>query len=136
MVWDLICYRADRFAAFAPIAGAFWQPLPGDCPSGPAHVRHIHGFSDTVVPLEGRPIGTYHQGNVVAALLMRRNSNGCPSAPTRYHTEGGSAETLQCRTWDGCSSGRELQFCLHPGGHKSPQGWVESAWRWVQSVAE
>lgn len=55
MVWDMACYRGARFAAFAPIAGAFWEPLPESCGT-PVNLRHVHGTSDTVVPMAGRPI--------------------------------------------------------------------------------
>ena len=54
MVWYLACLRAQSFAAFAPIAGAFWQPMPTQGRSGPVNLSHIHGLTDAMVPLEGR----------------------------------------------------------------------------------
>lgn len=43
MTWYLACFMGERFAAFAPIAGAYWEPMPTTCPSGPVSMRHIHG---------------------------------------------------------------------------------------------
>ncbi|HFD15528.1 MAG TPA: polyhydroxybutyrate depolymerase, partial [Rhodospirillales bacterium] len=57
MVWHLACYDRARYRAFAPIAGAFWEPLPEDCEAGPVRLLHLQGFADRVVPIEGRAIG-------------------------------------------------------------------------------
>ena len=35
--------RGQAFAAYAPIAGAFWLPMPANCPGGPVNLSHIHG---------------------------------------------------------------------------------------------
>ncbi|MEO1016744.1 MAG: alpha/beta hydrolase-fold protein [Pseudomonadota bacterium] len=131
MAWDVACYRGDRFAAFAPIAGAFWEDLPETCPAGPVNLRHVHGFTDNVVPLEGRAIRQWHQGDVFAGFGILREINGCRANPVSFDMDDG----LRCRSWEGCSSGKELELCLHDGGHMAPDGWVEDAWSWVQSVA-
>ena len=38
----------------APVAGAYWEPLPETCPSGPMSLRHVHGLADPTVPMKGR----------------------------------------------------------------------------------
>ncbi len=58
MVWNLACYRSPLFAGYAPIAGAFWDPIPQHCPTPTPTLFHVHGMSDRTVPLGGRPIGS------------------------------------------------------------------------------
>jgi len=127
MVWDLACRAPGPYAAFAPVAGAFWEPLPEDCPAPPRPLVHVHGTADAVVPLAGRALGggRWRQGDVgagIAVLLARR---GCGPAPDRVEADGG----LVCRVWDAasCASGAGLQDCRHPGGHEVPAGWFDRA---------
>jgi polyhydroxybutyrate depolymerase len=54
MVWYLACSNPERFAAFAPIAGAFWEPIPESCAGTRPPIMHFHGLSDTTVPIAGR----------------------------------------------------------------------------------
>jgi polyhydroxybutyrate depolymerase len=131
MVWYEACERGHAFAAFAPIAGAFWKPMPTRCPSGPVNLSHIHGLTDAMVPLEGRePEPGFVQGDVFAAMALLRETDGCSSAPTRFGNDG----PLVCRIWDGCTSGRVLRMCLHPYEHDMRPPWILDAWEWVQSL--
>lgn len=53
MAYRLACERAERFAAFGTVAGAF-ATIPGGCtPQRPMPVMAIHGLLDRVVPFEG-----------------------------------------------------------------------------------
>lgn len=132
MAWDMACYRGEEFTAFAPISGAFWTPLPETCPSGPVNLRHVHGTTDTVVPMAGRPIRqTYRQGDVMQGMAVWRQADGCPETPDAIERDG----RLTCQVWRSCTSGRELQLCLHDGGHTPLPGWVEDAYRWVEHVS-
>lgn len=131
MVWYAACLRGRTFAAYAPIAGALWLPMPGSCPGGPVNLSHIHGLTDPVVPLEGRPTEPpYVQGDVFAAMALLRQTDGCDSAPTRFEADG----PLMCRVWEGCASGRKLRLCLHPFGHELRPDWIVDAWNWVQAL--
>ena len=133
MAWDIACYRGDEYTAFFPVAGAFWRPLPQRCPGGPVNLRHIHGLSDTVVPIRGRPIaGRFHQGDVNQAMTLLREGDGCPAEPPRIEQQNG----LSCEVWDQCASGKELQLCLHDGGHMMPSGWVSDAVRWAETLVK
>ena len=133
MAWDVACYRGDQVAAFYPVAGAFWRPHPASCPSGPVNLRHVHGTSDQVVPMEGRPIGAFwHQGDVRESILLLAAQNGCAEAPDRIEIQG----NVTCEIWDQCTSGRELQLCLHPGGHVLPQGWISQVLSWAGALTE
>ncbi|MFL5333089.1 MAG: alpha/beta hydrolase family esterase [Geminicoccaceae bacterium] len=131
MVWYEACLRGPVFGAYAPIAGAFWLPMPTSCPGGPVNLSHIHGLTDTMVPLEGRePALGFAQGDVFASLALLRATDGCISAPTRFVMDG----PLMCRIWEDCRSGRTLRLCLHPYGHDLRPEWVINAWEWVQSL--
>lgn len=129
MAWLLACYEGQRFAAFVSVAGALRRPQPSaDCPGGPVRMLHIHGFTDTQVPLEGRQIRDWHQGDVFEGLARLRQQNGCPSRPSRIEL----GEPYRCRIWDTCASGREIELCLHDGGHEMPEGWADVALAWFE----
>jgi polyhydroxybutyrate depolymerase len=135
MVWDLICHRPDRFAGFAPVAGAFWEPHPTGCVASADNrenrdvpIIHFHGTGDTVVPMAGRPIGEYRQGDVARSMATLRATYQCQPAPTVSSALG----TMTCEIWQGCAGAAKLQLCLHPGGHVRPDGWfdrVADFWR-------
>lgn len=130
MVWLLACTQGQQFAAFAAVSGALRQPMPvAGCTGGPVRMLHVHGFSDTQVPLEGRRIRNWHQGSVFAALDRQREVNGCRSEPSRIEL----GEPFRCRIWQGCASGREIRFCLHDDGHRVPDGWAQLAIDWFEN---
>lgn len=129
MAWHLACYTFDKFTAFAPVAGGLRRPAPeGKCPAGPVRLLHIHGFSDAQVPLEGRAIRDWHQGDVFEGLSKLRQTNGCRSNPTAFTTRG----RYQCRQWTGCKSRKDIEFCLHPRGHELPRGWDNRVFQWFE----
>lgn len=129
MAWMMACYEGEHFAGFASVAGALRRPIPQEtCPGGPVRMMHIHGFSDAQVPLEGRGIGDWHQGDAFESLSLLRETNQCRTNPTTI-TMG---EKFQCRIWQGCGSDRDIQFCLHDGGHGLPQGWAELTREWFE----
>ncbi len=132
MVWYLACQGRGRFAAYAPVAGAFWVPEPQNCPAGPQNLRHVHGTADAVVPLTGRRVGSgFVQGDLSRSIATWRRVNGC-SLPPVETTSGG----LVCQTWNAsdCASRRDLQVCLHDGGHVVPSGWIASAMDWAADL--
>jgi len=132
MVWELACHRGDAFAAaFAPVAGAFWEPLPEACQGGPVDLRHVHGTADGTVPLAGRAIrGQFRQGDVFRGMAVLRAANGC-SAPARVEEVDG----LRCEVWDGCVAGeRDLRLCLHGDGHILPEGWTAAIHAWARGL--
>jgi len=131
MAWDIACYQGQDYTGFAPMAGAFWDPLPETCPAGPVTLRHIHGTGDTVVPMTGRPIGSeWHQSDVMKSFAIWKAVDGCLAEPTAETQEG----ALSCQTWNGCDSGRSLELCLHPGGHLGPAEWVGEGIEWIEAV--
>lgn len=129
MAWMVGCYEGDRISAVISIAGALRRPIPdGQCPGGPFRLLQIHGFTDKQVPLEGRGIRDWHQGDVFEALSLLRNTNQCRSQPSTMVIDEG----LRCRMWTGCETDADIRLCLHDGGHGLPKGWAAYALNWLE----
>ncbi len=136
MVSYLACADPGAFAAYAPVAGAFWRPLPKEC-AGPVDLLHTHGWSDGVVPLEGRILGggemdddVFAQGDVWQAMQVWRAANGC-----RPDADGhGESGIFWRKSWHDCDSGRKLDFALHTGGHAVPEAWTGMALDWFEGL--
>lgn len=139
MAWYFGCYSKVAIAGLLPVAGGLRRPLPSGgkkqpdgsiaitCPGGPRKIVHIHGFADRQVPLEGRGIRSWHQGDVFEGLAVQRHTNQCGSRPDAITSKG----PLWCRTWNACASGKSVQFCLHAGGHWMPKDWFEHGLNWL-----
>lgn len=111
MTWTEACGASDRFRGFVALSGTFWAPVPRDCPTPPANLVHIHGTTDTTVPLTGRPIGPTRQGDVGQALAMYAAHGGFTDA-AKAEAPGG----MTCRTAHN-PAGKILTFCTFAGGH-------------------
>ena len=135
MVWDIACTAPETATAYVAIAGAFWEPLPREtgC-AAPVDLYHIHGWTDRVVPLEGRSLrgGAVVQGDVFQSLFLLRATNGCtarqPDSAPMDETPG-----YWMRSWTDCTSGARIDFALHPGGHMLPRGWIARAMDWFEA---
>lgn len=126
MVWNIACRRGDLFAGYAPIAGAFWDPVPETCPSDVPALFHVHGTADRTVPLEGRPIGDkWRQSDVAESLAVWQDKAGLPHA----FPETAPPEGLACQRQEETAGTGVLEICLHQGGHAVRAEWVERAWR-------
>ncbi len=125
MAWSVACYRGEGFLGFAPVAGAFWDPIPESCPSPVPNLVHVHGTSDTVVPMEGRPIGDgWHQSDVRESLAVWYEQASCPQETLYSRPDGLSCETKVC----GPTGDKLIAICLHDGGHSIRTEWVALAW--------
>ncbi|MGF1500735.1 MAG: alpha/beta hydrolase family esterase [Paracoccaceae bacterium] len=131
MVWDTACADSALAAAYAPVAGAYWDPMPAECGNGVV-LHHTHGWADRVVPLEGRPLaeGRLIQGDFFESLKRLRATLGCGlRQPDRATAESG----LWTRSWTSCDAGR-IDVELHPGGHEVPDAWLGRALDWFDTV--
>lgn len=131
MVWNVACYAGELFTGFAPIAGGFWGSTPAECPSGPVHVRHIHGLSDAVVAYD--EVGIYNSMPIPDGLTVLRRANGASGPPARTYRLDHPKRPRDCKRWDG-TSGRSIEICLHPGGHSIPAEWVAEGLDWLAEV--
>lgn len=136
MIWYVACRSPGTFAAYAPVAGAFWVPEPETC-AGPVSLRHVHGTADRTVPMTGRTIqtrsGPITQGDVLKSAGVMRATDGCRPEPAETTKRDG----LTCRTWarSDCASGREFVLCLHAGEHEIDARWVGDAVAWLADLA-
>jgi len=127
MTWFTACHAGDRFYAFAPSSGGYWEPEPATCDVGPVRLRHHHGRFDTFVPLGGR----YHlksktwQANVESGLETWRHHGGC-DGPTVQYVDG----PYLCEATTDCDAG-VVELCLYDGRHPKPEGWEEAVAAWL-----
>lgn len=124
MTWYLACDQSERFAGYAPIAGAFWEPLPASCPTDAPYLFHVHGTTDKVVPLAGRWLGggQWKQGDVFESFEIWRRQVGLREADAVQLKDG----NLTCERWQPETG--VLELCLHEGGHSIRAEWIKRAW--------
>lgn len=125
----IACDHPDMFAAYAPVGGSFWRAHPTEC-AGPVRLLHTHGWRDTTVPLEGRPLGggAIFQGDVWHAMEIWRATNGCSQMrPDAFDM----SDRFWRRVWTDCTEGSALEFALHPGAHGIPSGWSDMIMDWA-----
>jgi polyhydroxybutyrate depolymerase len=127
MTWELACHRSERFAAFAPTAGGFWEPMPTSCPAKSVAIFHTHGLADTTVPMEGRRLGNMEQGDIHEGWTRWMSCNGCSDATTTV-VDG----NVSCEQYTDCDKGA-LKMCTHDGAHKDPVGWEKRTVAWYDS---
>ena len=131
LTWYLACQAPGEFAAFAPVAGGFWNPLPTEC-AAPVKLLHTHGWRDATVPLEGRRIRDIAvQGDIFAGLAVWRAVNRCPNQPPDITATGTMGWH---RVWSGCATGSWLELVLHDRGHEVPDWWPPMARTWFERV--
>ncbi|MEX0306612.1 MAG: PHB depolymerase family esterase [Ruegeria sp.] len=132
MVYYLACAAPDTFSAYAPVSGGFWRPHPVAC-EGPVRLFHTHGWTDNVVPLEGRILGggRFHQGDIFAGLEIWRVANEC--ADTKPGGFGTTGQFMR-RYWSRCAESSALEFALFPGGHSVPVGWADMMVDWYEGL--
>ena len=122
MIWNLACHQGQLFAGFASIAGTFWRPEPQTCTTPAASIVHVHGTSDGMVPLQGRPVAGSHQGDVLATVAMYVRYGGFGAAMTR------DAGNLRCEARQNASK-RVIELCLFDGGHSFRVFFLRYAWQ-------
>jgi len=127
MVWTLACQRGGAYAAFIPIAGTFWRPIPEACPSAPANLIHIHGTRDRIVPLAGRPIGQSHQGDVSEAMALYAAHGAFGAGQTIARGD------LMCKAREN-GEGKILELCLFQGGHTFQVAHLRGAWQRLEAA--
>ena len=128
LVWNVICARGATYAGYIPVAGVFWRPEPDNCDGPPAHVVHIHGDADRIVPLAGRRIGDAHQGDVVQTLEMYAENGGYALSDTEE-----ALSDMRCRQGNNPEQ-RLLAFCLFSGGHSFRMRDVRAAWEMLRKA--
>ncbi|MFJ6569119.1 alpha/beta hydrolase family esterase [Streptomyces sp. NPDC091292] len=112
----LACRMADRIAAIAPVAGAFYPETGADCrPSRPVPVIDFHGTGDATIPYTGdADRGLPALPDWVAAWARRdRCAARLPDQVI--------APDLTVSRWVGCAKGTQVRhIAVTGGGHTWP----------------
>jgi polyhydroxybutyrate depolymerase len=135
MVWYLACEMPQRFGGYAPIAGAFWEPQPTACNGPVDYMLHVHGTADTVVPIQGRPIGDrWQQGDVYRSFAMIEKAGRCSVNEPASMPE--AVPGLSCDLDWHCNGTMEasMRLCLHEGGHIVRSEWLDTAWQQLSTL--
>lgn len=122
MVWYVACAEGQRYAGYAPIAGAFWEPYVEDCAMPLANIYHVHGTADDMVPLAGRRLSFAAQGDTYRSFALLREFGACEGDLAPRPPEAGLVCSAQT-----CGGG-EQELCLHDGGHSIRPEWIARAW--------
>ncbi|MTI00324.1 PHB depolymerase family esterase [Roseibium sp. RKSG952] len=124
VTWYMACDNSERFAGYAPIAGAFWKPLPDQCATKTPYLFHVHGTQDKTVPFGGRPLGggRWHQGDVMESFNVWLRRDGLTETSSNTYDDG----ELSCESWT--PEQGFLELCLHQGGHSVKADWIKRAW--------
>ena len=130
VVWEIACHGDGRFAAFLPVAGVWWHPMPKTCTAPPRPLLHIHGLADPVMPMGGRTLRTWKQGDVAVAMETMRGYNQCRQAGTRSEQRG----ELSCTFETDCASRAPVALCLHPGDHHTNPVWFMQVKDWLDAA--
>lgn len=109
----LACVMADRFAAIAPVAGAFYQQGKRCEPSRPIPVLDIHGTGDTTIPYDGD--GERDLPSVQTWVRDWSVRNQCSTEP---RTSQLGDDTL-ITTYKGCEAD-VVHVAVTDGGHSWP----------------
>ncbi len=132
VVWEIACRGDGRFAAFVPVAGVWWQPMPTACSAPPRPLLHIHGINDPVMPMGGRNLrDRWKQGDVSIAVATMRVNNGCQIGGKRRSEQRGE---MTCVFEDSCATGKPVALCLHHGDHHTNPVWFTQVRDWLDGV--
>jgi len=109
----LACVMADRFAAIAPVSGAFYQQGKRCAPSRPVPVLAIHGTGDTTIPYDGD--GARALPSVQTWVRDWAVRDHCSPEP-RVTQQGDDVLTM---TYKGCRAD-VVHVAVTDGGHSWP----------------
>ena len=126
MTYRAACEMSDVFAAAAPVGA---PRIITECsPLNSIPLLHIHGASDTLVPISGTPSAASVPKivalkdsfpSVVDAVGLVRNANACNSKAEISYDIAGSV----CRTYPGCRDNADVGYCIvADNGHTWPSG--------------
>jgi polyhydroxybutyrate depolymerase len=129
MSYRLACERADRFAAFGPVAGLMAEKLSGSCaPSRPVPLISFVGTEDPLVPYPGGPVARDHGPVLSAAESQARWAafDGCEGAPAvtqEPQQVPGDSTRIRREARTSCREGSQVVFyVVEGGGHTWPGG--------------
>ena len=121
----LSCKLSDRFAAYATISGAMYEPYSDCTPPQPTPILSIHGDSDPIVPYAGsllRRLPAVSEWSAERAML-----NDCKASTT-----ANQGITLAITTWTGCKDEATIQSIrVIGGGHAWGDVTNDTIWQFL-----
>lgn len=122
MVNRLACDLADKFAAVASVAGAYyyWDICE---PSRPIPVLAFHGKKDNIIPFEGTQSDEFVElPNILEWAAAWAERNGC----SREAVQSSDAGIINRDAWENCIDGADvILYSLTLEGHHWPLGVFE-----------
>ena len=116
MAWRFVCERGEGVAGLIAVSGIIRDT--GGCTESPAHVRHVHGLSDTVLRF---PMGAGEDTTAPVAHWRRAMACSDPEDLGPYNIR--PFLTFERVSWD-CEGDSTVTLDIHPGGHFIPHGWI------------
>ena len=117
----LACRMADRIAAIAPVAGAYYPIVPDCHPARPVAVLEFHGTGDPVIAYDGDekkgvpPIPTW--------LDEWARRDGCTRGPIVFF----QSDDIAAERWSDCAPHATIEhYRIMGGGHTWPGATAES----------
>ncbi|MBM1310118.1 polyhydroxybutyrate depolymerase [Sulfitobacter mediterraneus] len=117
MAWRYACENGDGVTGLLAVSGTLRQTER--CPQAPKHIRHVHGFADTVMDF---PMGA--GGDVTHPVALWRKALGCAAGRRLPEWQVVSFLSFERWHWDNCEGGHTVTLDLHSGGHFIPHGWI------------
>lgn len=125
------CRLPDRFAAIAPVAGAYYPGTREDCVDSSIPVLAIHGTADESIEYPGEP--NLGLPPIPEWAADRAADAGCTEGP-RTRTKGKDVTTS---SWSGCDDGSAVSLVtVAEGGHVWPGAEVYSGAGYVTRTIE
>ena len=75
------------------------------------------------------------RGELTAAQLREVEDRAIREVVTLQQDVGAWEGALNCRVWSSCSSGRQLELCLHSDGHDLEPGFLHAGLEWALALA-
>ncbi|KQY57340.1 MULTISPECIES: alpha/beta hydrolase family esterase [unclassified Nocardioides] len=128
----LACRMPDRFAAFAPVAGAFYPGSREGCDTAaPTSVMEVHGSGDATIPYAGdadRDLPAIRDW--VDEWVVRDQCRPDPRTAKR-------GDDVTLLSWGGCTDGTSVEHVVvEDGGHVWPGADVYSGGGYVTHTVE
>jgi len=123
LVWEIACRAPDLARLLAPVDGAFWNEVPGNCRPG-ADLIHTHYRDSGFWPPEGTAGSDtrYARTPVEAAVNMLVTRDGCSAEGNEIRDdEAGTSLTR----WDDCQTGGPVELMLLDQPFAFQQGWLK-----------
>lgn len=121
----LACKLADKFAAYATISGAMYEPYNDCTPPRPTPLLSVHGDLDPIVPYRGSIVRRLPAVETWAS--KRAAMNGCTVQTTQNQ-----GITLAVTTWSGCKDNATVESIrVIGGGHAWGDVTNDTIWQFL-----